>query len=299
MSPSFILRDEGGSPVGEASYADSYQDQLFLPFGNTTAEPLQWKTIQQLLHEPDPPLFKLPLALESNRTPKDSEEQDGGGDEGPKAPPWDMDREDGYWQPPFGPTTIDDDRIRALDERAIRTYVTSYANHIQLRYPLIPGSKLYPQVADFAKEKTSTMKSAVVLLVLALGRLVSEAQCPIDKRTGDMGMLYYAVALGIFGNQYAEGTPLDRIVFHILSGLYLGRLGQVVASYREILIALHSTLDQLAAKRQRPRAGNTGDDPMLFYFWTCVQLASSVSSEYLPQNISPRISSAECLPQIF
>ena len=295
MSYSSVLRDGGGSPVGEASCADSYRDKLFLPFGNTTAELLQWKAIQHLLHKLDPRLYKLPLVLKSNRPPSYGEdEEEGGSGAGPKAPPWETGMEDGGWQPPFGPTTIDDERIRALDERAIRTYVTSYANHIQIRYPLVPGSKLYPQVADFAKRKTSTMTSAVVLMVLALGRLVDEAKRPIDTRTGDPGILYYAVALGIFRNQHAGGTPLDRILFHILSGLYLGRLGRVVESYREILVALRAILDERAAKRQRPGSGDTEDDPMLFYFWTCVQLASSVSLEHalFPDTLQANLSVA-------
>lgn len=99
------------------------------------------------------------------------------------------------------------------------------------------------------------------------------------------GLAYFALATDVLGNQLA-GNSLQHVHANILAGLYHGQLGRVMESHGYIAAACRSLQVILRPKLERfKRLKSTAsfvpgkDNPLLFAFWTCLQLESDIVAE--------------------
>jgi hypothetical protein len=92
------------------------------------------------------------------------------------------------------------------------------------------------------------------------------------------GLAYFAIATDIIGN-HIGGNCLQYVHANILAGLYHGQLGRVLQSHAFIKEAGYSLFILLKPRLERfqKMISNTSefrpqDNPLLFAFWTCLQL---------------------------
>lgn len=99
------------------------------------------------------------------------------------------------------------------------------------------------------------------------------------------GLSYFAVATDILGNQLG-GNSLQHVHAHILAGLYQGQLGRVMESYayignacRALQVILNPKLDRFKRLKDQNEVIPHRDNPLVFAFWTCLQLESDILAE--------------------
>lgn len=138
----------------------------------------------------------------------------------------------------------------------IRLYVSSFCSHLLCIYPIFTVRDLDGMVKRFQTDTGSrtdrtatsswrlapprTINTAIVLLVLALGRIClhrdEHSMCSDAFRQDDRvpGHDYFALASQILGNQIG-GMALPHVHAHVLAGLFYDQIGRVFES------ALHIT----------------------------------------------------------
>lgn len=92
------------------------------------------------------------------------------------------------------------------------------------------------------------------------------------------GLAYFALATDIIGNQIG-GHTLQHVHVNILAGLYHGQLARVLESHAYIYqaccslqILLQPELERFRQLKQDMHAVPVKDNPLVFAFWTCLQL---------------------------
>lgn len=99
------------------------------------------------------------------------------------------------------------------------------------------------------------------------------------------GLSYYAFATDIIGNQLA-GNGLQHVHACILASLYQGQIARVMESHAYISAACRSLQVMLRVKIDRFKQLKLDmepplpkDNPLVFAFWTCLQLESDILAE--------------------
>ncbi|KAI1003681.1 hypothetical protein K3495_g4531 [Podosphaera aphanis] len=99
------------------------------------------------------------------------------------------------------------------------------------------------------------------------------------------GLIYFALATDVLGNQMA-GSSLQHVHANILAGLYHAQLARVMesAAYisnacRALQIILRPRLDRFRKTIDQQRIVQAKDNPLIFAFWTCLQLESDIVAE--------------------
>jgi hypothetical protein len=99
------------------------------------------------------------------------------------------------------------------------------------------------------------------------------------------GLAYFAIATDTIGNQLG-GHTLQHVQANILAGLYHGQLARIVESYAyihkacnsiQILIKPKVNKFKLLTREYSPIPAR--DNPLVFAFWTCLQLESDILAE--------------------
>lgn len=92
------------------------------------------------------------------------------------------------------------------------------------------------------------------------------------------GLAYFALATDIIGNQIG-GNSLQHVHVNILAGLYHGQLARVLESHayihqacRSLQVILRPKLERFRRLKQSMHAVPVKDNPLIFAFWTCLQL---------------------------
>ncbi|POS86980.1 hypothetical protein EPUL_002580 [Erysiphe pulchra] len=99
------------------------------------------------------------------------------------------------------------------------------------------------------------------------------------------GLIYFALATDIIGNQMA-GSSLQHVHANILASLYHGQLGRVMesAAYlstacRALQVILKPRFERYRRAKSERKVVHPRDNPLLFAFWTCLQLESDIVAE--------------------
>ncbi|QSZ36517.1 hypothetical protein DSL72_006397 [Monilinia vaccinii-corymbosi] len=99
------------------------------------------------------------------------------------------------------------------------------------------------------------------------------------------GLAYFALATDIIGNQLG-GNSLQHVHVNILAGLYHGQLARVLESHsyihqacRALQVILRPKLDRFKKMKQDGLPVLAKDNPLIFAFWTCLQLESDIVAE--------------------
>ncbi|KAF7933744.1 uncharacterized protein EAE98_003453 [Botrytis deweyae] len=99
------------------------------------------------------------------------------------------------------------------------------------------------------------------------------------------GLAYFALATDIIGNQLG-GNSLQHVHVNILAGLYHGQLARVLESHsyihqacRALQVILRPKLDRFKKLKQDGLPVLAKDNPLIFAFWTCLQLESDIVAE--------------------
>ncbi|ESZ96001.1 hypothetical protein SBOR_3621 [Sclerotinia borealis F-4128] len=99
------------------------------------------------------------------------------------------------------------------------------------------------------------------------------------------GLAYFALATDIIGNQLG-GNSLQHVHVNILAGLYHGQLARVLESHsyihqacRALQVILRPKLDRFKKLKQSGSKVLAKDNPLVFAFWTCLQLESDIVAE--------------------
>ncbi|KAH8820897.1 hypothetical protein F5884DRAFT_661141 [Xylogone sp. PMI_703] len=99
------------------------------------------------------------------------------------------------------------------------------------------------------------------------------------------GLAYFALATDIIGNQIG-GNSLQHVHVNILAGLYHGQLARVLESHayihqacRSLQVILRPKLERFRRLKQSMHAVPVKDNPLIFAFWTCLQLESDIVAE--------------------
>lgn len=117
---------------------------------------------------------------------------------------------------------------------------------------------------------------------------------PVYMRNLDVipGLAYAAVATDILGNEMGD-TSLEHVHAGILASLYFGQLARPVHAHQWVVYASGRLQMILRLKLERlkrytsPGVGEIPkkDNPVVFAFWTCLQLESDIIAELdLPQS---------------
>lgn len=92
------------------------------------------------------------------------------------------------------------------------------------------------------------------------------------------GLTYFALATDIMGNQLGINS-LQHVHANILAGLYHGQLARVLESHtyiykacRSLQVILQPELERFRSLKQNMQAVPVKDNPLVFTFWTCLQL---------------------------
>lgn len=99
------------------------------------------------------------------------------------------------------------------------------------------------------------------------------------------GLSYYAIASDIIGNQLG-GNGLQHVHANILAGLYQGQLARVMESHayitaacRSLQVMLRVKIDRFKTYKRDYQLPPAQDNPLIFAFWTCLQLESDILAE--------------------
>lgn len=99
------------------------------------------------------------------------------------------------------------------------------------------------------------------------------------------GLVYFALATDILGNQMA-GSSLQHVHANILAGLYHAQLARIMesAAYisnacRALQVILRPRLDRFRKVIDEQKIIESKDNPLIFAFWTCLQLESDIVAE--------------------
>ncbi|KUJ11887.1 uncharacterized protein LY89DRAFT_593488 [Mollisia scopiformis] len=119
------------------------------------------------------------------------------------------------------------------------------------------------------------------------GGLAAKTSSGLKKKNLDIipGLSYFALATDVLGNQLA-GNSLQHVHANILAGLYHGQLGRVMESHgyiaaacRSLQIILRPKIDRFKRLKANFQPAPGKDNPLLFAFWTCLQLESDIVAE--------------------
>ncbi|RKF72256.1 putative c6 zinc finger domain-containing protein [Golovinomyces cichoracearum] len=99
------------------------------------------------------------------------------------------------------------------------------------------------------------------------------------------GLIYFALATDILGNQMA-GSSLQHVHANILAGLFHAQLGRIMesAAYisnacRALQVILRPRLERFRRASAEQKIVQAKDNPLIFAFWTCLQLESDIVAE--------------------
>ncbi|KAI6248017.1 hypothetical protein HI914_03410 [Erysiphe necator] len=99
------------------------------------------------------------------------------------------------------------------------------------------------------------------------------------------GLIYFALATDILGNQMT-GSSLQHVHANILASLYHGQLGRVMesAAYlstacRALQVILKPRFERYRRAKNERKVVQPRDNPLIFAFWTCLQLESDIVAE--------------------